>query len=266
MPEPTQAPNQNILQSPFTRQPLVPDPSGRFLADLSTGQKFRLDRGLLVIPDPQESSTVSREARKWFDLLGVALTYDYRIKQGLKKRGVDEHQMRQHFVGQLGIKDGDRVLEISMGTGSNIPYFSPTIHFVGLDISRNMLRVAQKKARKFAGEVLLIWMDASKRLPFIDRSFDVVFHMAGIQFFADPAGCIAEMIRVAKPGTKILVADEAYTLPATLGRAGIQPASNTEENLKKLFGLLPAGVTDPASAMIYNGELYCLSFCTSSEH
>lgn len=40
------------------------------------------------------------------------------------------------------------------------------------------------------------------------QSFDVVFHVGGINFFNDRGKAIREMIRVAKAGSKILIADE----------------------------------------------------------
>ena len=46
-------------------------------------------------------------------------------------------------------------------------------------------------------------------LPFVDASFDVVFHVGGINFFNDRAQAIREMIRVAKPGSLLLIADES---------------------------------------------------------
>ena len=45
-------------------------------------------------------------------------------------------------------------------------------------------------------------------LPFADNMFDVVFHVGGINFFSDQQKAINEMLRVAKPSTKIMIADE----------------------------------------------------------
>ena len=45
-------------------------------------------------------------------------------------------------------------------------------------------------------------------LPFADNSFDIVYHIGGINFFNDKAKAMQEMLRVAKPGTKLLIADE----------------------------------------------------------
>jgi ubiquinone/menaquinone biosynthesis C-methylase UbiE len=51
-----------------------------------------------------------------------------------------------------------------------------------------------------------------ENLPFADNSFDVVFHCGGINFFNDKQKAILEMIRVAKPGTKLQIVDETERL------------------------------------------------------
>jgi ubiquinone/menaquinone biosynthesis C-methylase UbiE len=46
------------------------------------------------------------------------------------------------------------------------------------------------------------------QVPFRDNTFDVVFHLGAINLFSDKKRAIEEMIRVAKPGTHIVIADE----------------------------------------------------------
>ena len=57
-----------------------------------------------------------------------------------------------------------------------------------------------------------LFLGNAECLPFADESFDVVFHVGGINFFNDRAKAIREMIRVAKPGSKILIADEPKSM------------------------------------------------------
>jgi len=45
-------------------------------------------------------------------------------------------------------------------------------------------------------------------LPFRDNSFDMVFHVGGINFFSDRRKALAEMFRVARAGSKLIVSDE----------------------------------------------------------
>lgn len=67
----------------------------------------------------------------------------------------------------------------------------------------------QKCQKKWSAKTNLSLVHGSAEdLPFADNSFDIVFHSGGINFFSDKAKVISEMIRVAKPGTKLLIANE----------------------------------------------------------
>ena len=55
-------------------------------------------------------------------------------------------------------------------------------------------------------------------LPFKAESFDSVFHIGGINFFSDKKRAIDEMIRVARPGSKIVIADEAERVARLISR------------------------------------------------
>ncbi|MGC3979367.1 MAG: methyltransferase domain-containing protein [Paludibacteraceae bacterium] len=52
----------------------------------------------------------------------------------------------------------------------------------------------------------------AESLPFEDASFDVVFHCGELNYYNDKQKAITEMIRVTKPGTKILIVDETDKL------------------------------------------------------
>ena len=252
-----------FLLNPRTGNPLRLESAGRqqALVDSQTGERFLIQSGIpIFIKDAARPAGV-QAAQKWFDLLGVAFTYDWRVHWGLSKKGIDERQMRIDFLKRLEIKAGDRILETSVGTGSNFQYCPDTTELYGVDVSWKMLLYAQRNLRKWKRPAELFFADASAKLPFKDEAFEVVFHMAGIQYFDNPKLGIREMIRVAKPGTKILVADESHTAPATLRRAGIQnDHPDAETALKDLPGLLPDGLSEVSAEIIARGELYCLSF------
>jgi ubiquinone/menaquinone biosynthesis C-methylase UbiE len=55
-------------------------------------------------------------------------------------------------------------------------------------------------------------------LPFRSDSFDSVFHIGGINFFSEKKKAIDEMIRVARPGSKIVIADESEQVARTVAR------------------------------------------------
>ena len=69
----------------------------------------------------------------------------------------------------------------------------------------------QKCQKKWSAKTNLSLIHGSAEdLPFADNSFDIVFHSGGINFFSNKAKvkAISEMIRVAKPGMKILLTNE----------------------------------------------------------
>ena len=81
-----------------------------------------------------------------------------------------------------------------------------TIDFVGADISIGMLKQCKKKYSRKTNLTLVNC--CGEDLPFKDNQFDIVFHVGGINFFNDKELAVKEMIRVAKPNTKLLIADE----------------------------------------------------------
>jgi len=94
----------------------------------------------------------------------------------------------------------------------------PGWRFVGLDRSQNMIAQARKSLAEQLGEpagrVEFFLADAN-RLPFTDRSFDLVMSNSVLHHLAEPAGVLAEMARVARPGAGILVRD--LRRPSRLG-------------------------------------------------
>ena len=110
-------------------------------------------------------------------------------------------------MGLLEVKPGDSVLETSVGTGLNFKYLPRGVKLSGLDLSPEMLANCQANLRRWQMDADL-YLGNAESLPFADSSFDVVFHVGGINFFNDRAKAIREMIRVARPGSLLLIADE----------------------------------------------------------
>jgi ubiquinone/menaquinone biosynthesis C-methylase UbiE/uncharacterized protein YbaR (Trm112 family) len=118
---------------------------------------------------------------------------------------------RHEVLENLEMKPGSLVLETGIGTGDNIPYLNGMMDgcpYYGLDNQAIMLRNCTRNSHKWEQTVHLYRANAEE-LPFKDNSFDVVFHLGAINLFKDKKSAIDEMIRVAKPGTKIVIADES---------------------------------------------------------
>ena len=73
---------------------------------------------------------------------------------------------------------------------------------VGCDLSDAMLGVANTRAAETGLEIDYHLADATA-VPFTDASFDAVRSERLLQYLADPAKAVAEMVRVTRPGGRI---------------------------------------------------------------
>jgi phosphatidylethanolamine/phosphatidyl-N-methylethanolamine N-methyltransferase len=101
---------------------------------------------------------------------------------------------------------GGRVLEVGVGTGISLPYYSSRSRVVGIDLSEPMLRrarrrVAERGLRNVEG---LVVMDAES-LAFPDGAFDVVVAQYVINTVPDPEAVLDEITRVLRPGGEIVL-------------------------------------------------------------
>ncbi len=147
-----------------------------------------------------------------------------------------------------------------MGTGLNYKYLPRGVKLSGLDLSLEMLATCQANLRRWEMEADLYLCNAES-LPFADSSFDVVFHVGGINFFNDRAKAIREMIRVAKPGSLLLIADETEkhvksAYESTLGGY----FKNRKEAVAAPINLVPPEMQDIHLELLKDGHFYALTF------
>jgi ubiquinone/menaquinone biosynthesis C-methylase UbiE len=97
-------------------------------------------------------------------------------------------------------------LEVAIGTGLNLPHYPANIRLTGIDLTPDMLGVAQTSAEKIGRRIQLIEGDAQD-LPFADASFDTVVCTYALCSVPDDARAVAEMDRVLKPGGRLILVD-----------------------------------------------------------
>jgi phosphatidylethanolamine/phosphatidyl-N-methylethanolamine N-methyltransferase len=108
-------------------------------------------------------------------------------------------------INLLEIKPGDRVLEVGVGTGLNLPLYPRDCEVTGIDISEGMLRKADERVRTYGmTNTKLMVMDASK-LEFPENSFDRVIATYVISAVPDPVKTLLEMRRVCKPSGHLVI-------------------------------------------------------------
>src|SRR5207247_9086901 len=115
------------------------------------------------------------------------------------------HPGRVDAIRRMGIKPGDRVLEVGVGTGINGALYPRDCSVTGIDLSRPMLEKARTRiARKGIRNVRLLQMDAAN-LKCADDAFDIVYAPYVISVVPDPVAVAAEMRRVCRPGGRIVI-------------------------------------------------------------
>jgi phosphatidylethanolamine/phosphatidyl-N-methylethanolamine N-methyltransferase len=115
------------------------------------------------------------------------------------------HPGRLIALERMGIKPGDNILEVGVGTGINVSLYPKHCHVTGIDFSALMLEKAHERVvKKGVTNVRLQEMDAAN-LTFADDSFDIVYAPYVISVVSDPVRVVNEMRRVCRPGGKIVI-------------------------------------------------------------
>jgi phosphatidylethanolamine/phosphatidyl-N-methylethanolamine N-methyltransferase len=101
---------------------------------------------------------------------------------------------------------GQRILEVGVGTGISLPYYSSKSRVVGIDISEPMLAVARRRviADRLTHVERLAVMDA-EHLLFTDASFDVVVAQYVVNTVPHPEVALDEFLRVVRPGGELVI-------------------------------------------------------------
>jgi len=119
---------------------------------------------------------------------------------------------------RLQLKGGERILEVGTGWG-NHAYALLTccsdITYVGIDISQKTLDVASDRLKEFKGRFTL-QKDNANALSFADNTFDAVFCGATLHHMEEPITMIKEMVRVIKPGARLVLMEPNWIYPTNI--------------------------------------------------
>jgi ubiquinone/menaquinone biosynthesis C-methylase UbiE/uncharacterized protein YbaR (Trm112 family) len=178
-----------------------------------------------------------------------------------------ERKARKEVLDRLELNGGS-LLEVSIGTGGNLPFLFETGcvgDVYGLDISAGQLARCQNLVAR-RGWPVDLFLGTAEALPFETASFDCVLHIGGINFFSGKKQAIDEMIRVARPGTRIVIADESEKIARNIHcLSGLFRRHRGEEiDLALPVHVLPDTMEDIRVSEIWkaHGEYhgYCLEF------
>lgn len=159
-----------------------------------------------VLPDNQHKE---KYVRDMFN--SIATRYD--LMNSLMSFGLDK-PWRRITVKRSELKPGGYGLDVCCGTGmitmEQARTAGPTGKVVGLDFSENMLARAKENLADFElkDNITLIQGNAMA-LPFEDNTFDCVTVGWGLRNVPDIMTAVKEMMRVVKPGGKVVSLDMA---------------------------------------------------------
>jgi demethylmenaquinone methyltransferase/2-methoxy-6-polyprenyl-1,4-benzoquinol methylase len=110
---------------------------------------------------------------------------------------------RKKVAKLVNSQPGQKILDLAAGTGSSsIVFMREGVKVVAADFSKGML----EEGRKRHPELEFVYADASA-LPFADKEFDTVTISFGIRNVEKIEVALAEMLRVLKPGGKLVVCE-----------------------------------------------------------
>ncbi|MGB7537130.1 MAG: methyltransferase domain-containing protein [Anaerolineales bacterium] len=235
---------------------------GYFLHCEYCRKDFPIRDGIVLFLEPKSLTGLNRRFAAMYDWM----SWFYRPLSPILFLfiGMNERRARKEILDRLEPRGG-RVLEISIGPGVNLPYLRERkdvgeIH--GLDISLGQL----ERCRSYMlakGWPVELYLGNGETLPYRDCSFESVFHIGGINFFNDKRKAIEEMIRVAKPGARILIADETEKGVRAYDKAAPGFSRSVGADKRKVnapVDLIPPEMREIKVSEVWNGFMYLVEF------
>jgi len=159
--------------------------------------------------------------------------------------------IRSRAVKKIGLKRGDKALEVACGSGRNFPYLVETVgkdgFILGFDYSQEMLDAAkQLSKRNDWSNIKLVQGDAAQ-LKITENNFDGVVSVLGISAIPDWEKALERCRDVLRFGGKLVVCDALLftgflkflnSLVKVIYSkfAAWDPSKNIPEKMKEIFG------------------------------
>ncbi len=190
--------------------------------------------------------------------------YDRYLPLTFSTYGEDEQTVRNAMADKLNLQPHHVVLETAAGTGRDSEVIAkrlgPDGRLYVQDISPSFLKKNIERHQGGSTHVEAALANGYY-LPFADNSFDAYFHFGGINSFGDIKKAFAEMVRVTKPGGKVVVGDESmppWLRETEFGK--ILMNSNPEFRYEVPLDKLPVEARKPRVEWIIGGVFYLIDF------
>lgn len=179
-----------------------------------------------------------RDVQQMFDT--VARRYD--LTNDVLTAGI-QRSWRRDMVDAVAPAPGDLVLDLAAGTGcSTEPFDAAGARGIACDFSFGMLR----QGKTDRPDVAFVAGDGT-RLPFADDTFDAVTISYGLRNFVDPLAGLREMLRVTRPGGRLVVCEFSQPTWAPFRTAYV-------EYLMRALPAVARAVSSAPDAYVYLAE------------
>ena len=141
----------------------------------------------------------------------AAINHSFEIQaQNFESKDVNftKENFLNHTLSCVAPNNQDIVLEVAAGTCVCGRSFAPLVQTVAcLDATLPMLQIGKQEAANNHLNNMVFIKGYAEELPFLNDSFDIVFSRLAFHHFADIDINFAEMVRVLKPGGKLVMID-----------------------------------------------------------
>lgn len=121
--------------------------------------------------------------------------------------------VKRRMAALLDVRDGDRVLDVGCGTGDDVRALARMVGAtgcaIGVDPSATMIAEARRRTDAVALPVAFYQGDAC-HLEFPDATFDACRIERVLQHLPDPRRAVSELVRAARSGARIAIAEPDY--------------------------------------------------------
>lgn len=158
----------------------------------------------------------------------------------------------------VGPRREETLLEVAAGTCACGRSFAPRVRtVVCLGATLPMLQIGQQQAQQEQLDNMIFVKGYAEELPFLENSFDIVFSRLAFHHFTDVSCAFSEMVRVLKPGGKLVMIDMEAT---------VQELRETEDAIETLRD--PSHVKNLSKAEIlslYQEHGFAIEKCETTE-
>jgi ArsR family transcriptional regulator len=192
-----------------------------FLRSAESGPAGKFNRNLAELAETERSGIFQSDAQRLNSVRearAAAAAAFFKANaadwERIRALHVPDHDVEQAILRVLANEHIGSFLDAGTGTGRMLELLAPHIRRgIGVDTSPEMLAIARDRLERIGAHHCQIRLADVHRLPFAsatrDSGFDLVLFHQVLHYLDDPQSAVAEVVRVLKPGGRLLIADFA---------------------------------------------------------